>query len=88
MALICQVLDDLDFYEKYKKPIGLDQNWFKLEDYKEDNKQENLLGSLIVFALNEKGYILQLDYKDELEDYYSSLKYFWDNTKTKLVNLC
>lgn len=80
-----QVLDDLDFYEKYKKPIGLDQIWFKLEDYKEDNKQENLLGSLIVFALNEKGYILQLDYKDELEDYYSSFKNFWDNTKTKLV---
>ncbi len=79
-----EVMDDSSFYEKYKKSIGLDQIWFLLQEYKEENKRKNLLGSLIVFAMVEKGYILQLDYKEDLEDYDSSMKNEW-NTKTKLV---
>ncbi|MFJ7662778.1 PoNi-like cognate immunity protein [Lysinibacillus sp. NPDC097162] len=79
-----EVMDDSIFYEKYKKSIGLDQIWFLLQEYKEENKRKNLLGSLIVFAMVEKGYILQLDYKEDLEDYDSSMKNEW-NTKTKLV---
>jgi len=79
-----KVMDDSSFYEKYKKSIGLDQIWFLLQEYKEENKRKNLLGSLIVFAMVEKGYILQLDYKEDLEDYDSSMKNEW-NTKTKLV---
>jgi hypothetical protein len=79
-----EVMDDSSFYEKYKQTIGLDQIWFLIQDYKEENKQKNLLGSLIVFAMVEKGYILQLDYKEDFEDYLSSMKNEW-NTKTKLV---
>lgn len=62
----------------------LGQIWFLIQDYKEENKQKNLLGSLIVFAMVEKGYIVQLDYKEELDGYFSSIKNEW-NTKTKLV---
>ncbi|MFJ5789250.1 PoNi-like cognate immunity protein [Lysinibacillus sp. NPDC093197] len=79
-----EVMDDSSFYEKYKKSIGLDQIWFLLQEYKEENRRKNLLGRLIVFAMVEKGYILQLDYKEDLEDYDSSMKNEW-NTKTKLV---
>ncbi|MDZ5610131.1 hypothetical protein U2I54_24585, partial [Bacillus pseudomycoides] len=42
-------------------------------------------GSLIVFAMTEKGYILQLDYKEDLEDYVDSIKNFWNESETKLV---
>ncbi|MGE7943719.1 PoNi-like cognate immunity protein [Lysinibacillus xylanilyticus] len=79
------VLDDSSFYEKYKKLIGLDQIWFLLQEYEKENEQKNLLGSLIVFAMTEKGYILQLDYKDDLEDYYPGMKNYWNDSKTKLI---
>ncbi|ATP40188.1 hypothetical protein CSE16_09100 [Solibacillus sp. R5-41] len=77
-------LDNRSFYEKYKKTIGLGQIWFLLKEYEEENEGKNLLGSLIVFAMVEKGCILQLDYKDDLEDYDSNKKNYW-NTETKLV---
>ncbi|WP_336047165.1 PoNi-like cognate immunity protein [Solibacillus ferritrahens] len=80
-----EVMADSDFYEKYKKVMGLDQIWFQYQEYEEANEQKNLLGSLIVFAMVDKGYLLQLDYKEDLEEYYSSLKDFWNPTKTKLV---
>lgn len=80
-----EVMDDSSFYEKYKKLIGLDQIWFLLQEYKKENEQKNLLGSLIVFAMTEKGYILQLDYKEDVEDYYSGMKNYWNDSKTKLI---
>ncbi len=50
--------------------------WFLPQEYEEENEQKNLLGSLIVFALTVRDYILQLDYKDDLEDYIDNLKNF------------
>lgn len=73
------------FYEKYKKIIGLDQIWFLFDEYQKANKGRHLLGSMIVFAMTENGYILQLDYKEELEDYYSNIKNYWNNSETKLI---
>lgn len=35
--------------------------------------------------MTETGYILQLDYKDDLEDYDTSIKNYWNDSKTKLV---
>ncbi|MDZ5610914.1 hypothetical protein U2I54_29280, partial [Bacillus pseudomycoides] len=78
-------MDDSSFYEKYKKTIGINQIWFLLQEYEKENEQKNLLGSLIVFAMTEKGYILQLDYKEDLEDYVDSIKNFWNESETKLV---
>ncbi|WP_369900853.1 PoNi-like cognate immunity protein [Bacillus manliponensis] len=80
-----KVLNDSEFYKKYKKLIGIDQIWFLLQEYEKENEQKNLLGSLIVFALTERGYILQLDYKEDLEDYVDSIKNFWNESETKLV---
>ncbi|WP_342512480.1 PoNe immunity protein domain-containing protein [Sporosarcina sp. FSL K6-1522] len=80
-----KIMDDRSFYEKYKQSIGLGQIWFLFEEYEEENKQKNLLGTLIVFAMTEKEFILQLDYKDDLEDYYPSMKNHWKHTDTKLV---
>ncbi|WP_205448494.1 PoNe immunity protein domain-containing protein [Clostridium botulinum] len=79
------VLDDSSFYEKYKKLIGLDQIWFLLQEYAKENKEKNLLGTLIVFAMTEKEYIFQLDYKEDVTEYYSSIKNYWDKLEVKLV---
>ncbi|PAD66659.1 hypothetical protein CHH83_22950 [Bacillus sp. 7586-K] len=78
-------LDDERFYEKYKESLELDQIWFSIDDYKEENKGKNLLGTLIVFALTDREYILQLDYKEDLEDYVDHIKNFWNDSETKLV---
>ncbi len=59
-------MEDSSFYEKYKKTIGIGQVWFLPQEYEEENEQKNLLGSLIVFALTVRDYILQLDYKEDL----------------------
>ncbi|HBJ1646465.1 DUF1911 domain-containing protein [Clostridium botulinum] len=79
------VLDDSGFYEKYKKLIGLDQIWFLLQEYAKENKEKNLLGTLIVFAMTEKEYIFQLDYKEDVAEYYLSIKNYWDKLEVKLV---
>ncbi|MGN4542085.1 PoNi-like cognate immunity protein [Bacillus cereus group sp. MYBK95-2] len=78
-------MNDSNFYEKYKKTIGIGQVWFLPQEYEEENEQKNLLGSLIVFALTVRDYILQLDYKEDLEDYIDNLKNFWNVSETKLV---
>ncbi|WP_160690533.1 PoNi-like cognate immunity protein [Clostridium sp. C2-6-12] len=78
-------LSNSRFYEKYKKIIGLNQIWPLFDEYQEENKGRKLLGSLIVFAMIDKGYILQLDYKEDLEDYYSNIKNYWNNSETKLI---
>ncbi|EOO67950.1 hypothetical protein IKE_02008 [Bacillus cereus VD196] len=78
-------MDDSSFYEKYKKTIGIGQVWFLPQEYEEENEQKNLLGSLIVFALTVRDYILQLDYKEDLEDYIDNFKNFWNVSETKLV---
>ncbi|CAH2464113.1 MULTISPECIES: PoNi-like cognate immunity protein [Bacillus cereus group] len=78
-------MDDSSFYEKYKKTIGIGQVWFLPQEYGEENEQKDLLGSLIVFALTVRDYILQLDYKEDLEDYIDNLKNFWNVSETKLV---
>ncbi|HDR8180748.1 TPA: DUF1911 domain-containing protein [Bacillus thuringiensis] len=78
-------MEDSSFYEKYKKTIGIGQVWFLPQEYEEENEQKNLLGSLIVFALTVRDYILQLDYKEDLEDYIDNLKNFWNGSETKLV---
>src|SRR5699024_2727086 len=80
-----QTLDDDAFYETYQKSMELEQIWFFKDEYKEANKDNNLLGHLIVFALTQRDYILQLDFKEDLEDFYIFIKNAWPDTETKLV---
>lgn len=80
------VLEDREFYDKYKEPMELDQIWFFFEDYVKSNKDKDLLGTLIVFALTDQGYILQLDWKQEIIDHYRFIKNYWKDTDTKLID--
>ena len=38
-----------------------------------------------MFALTVRDYILQLDYKEDLEDYIDNLKNFCNGSETKLI---
>src|SRR5699024_12652896 len=65
--------------------MELEQIWFFKDEYKEKNKNNKLLGHLIVFALEEKDYIMQLDFKEDLDDHLINIKNYWPDAETKLV---
>lgn len=74
-------LTDQDFWELYQlHHVGL-----SLEKYILKNQQRTLLGEIIVNKLAEKDYILQLDYKESLEDHIDDLRNYWGDEATKLV---
>lgn len=74
-------LDDLFFWEKY----NLSDIWYTVEMFMKENQNKELLGNIIVNLLVEEGYIVQLDYKEEPEDYMDEIKNFWLDVSTKLV---
>lgn len=76
-------LKDNEFWEKYK----LQEIWFDVSDYIKENATKNLLGFIIVNMLVDEGHILQLDYKEELEDYIETIKNLWGKQQVKLIRL-
>lgn len=74
-------LNDYEFWEKY----DLDNLWFTLNDYLEEKKRKQLLGTIIIEVLVNKGYVLQLDYKENIDFYAENIKNFWDEQDVKLV---
>lgn len=76
-------LNDEEFWSKYE----LNNIWFFLEEYIEYKKNNKILGSIIVNVLVVQDYILQLDYKDELEDYIGNMKNYWKKQNVKLIRL-
>lgn len=79
-------LDLRKFYTKYKKIMELDEIWYTYKEFKEDNKEKDLLGTLIVFLLNSKECVLQLDYSEEIEAYVEGMESYFGEEETKLVN--
>ena len=75
-------LSDEEMYEKY----NLEDCWFTIEDYKEEKEDRDLISLLIVNFLVDKNFILQLDYKENLEEYIDEIKPFWSGD-LKIVNL-
>ena len=75
-------LTDEEFWKKY----NLREIWFDVKEYKEDNKTKNMLGTIIVFLLVEKEYILQLDYKEDLVDYIEDIDNYWGKEEVKLIS--
>jgi len=75
-------LSDEEFWKKY----NLREIWFDVKEYEEDNKAKNMLGTIIVFLLVEKEYILQLDYKEDLVDYIEDIDNYWGKEEVKLIS--
>lgn len=53
--------------------------------YEDDKKKAILLGTILVNLLVDKGYIIQIDYKEDIEDYIDNIKNFWGEQEIKLV---
>lgn len=87
--IVKQIINDYnnissaEFWIKY----NLKDIWFEEEEFVRDNNKKGLLGTLIVFALVNQGYILQLDYKEEVEDYLDEIPNDWHRQDVKLVRL-
>lgn len=85
--LVNQVIADYDslgdsvFWSKY----DLDGIWYTLDVYKKEKKRKLLLGTIIVNVLVDSGYIIQLDYKEDIEDHIESMKTFWNEQDIKLI---
>ena len=75
-----ETMEDLDFWNKYE----LDQIWFGFNEYLKD-KGNGLLGRMIVFVLADDGYICQLDWKEDLEDYEEHIRNYWKDDDIKLI---
>ena len=75
-----ETMEDLDFWNKYE----LDQIWFDINRFMEDKKKGNL-GELIVFILTDEDYILQLDWKEDLEDHEEHIRNYWKDEDTKMI---
>ena len=58
-------LSDEELWNKY----NLEECWFSVEEYQEAKKETDQIGFLIINLLVEKGFIIQLDYKDDPEEY-------------------
>lgn len=74
-------LEDEAFWNKYK----LDELWYNVEEYKTEKASGDILGMLIIDCLVESGYILQLDYKEDVEDYVDNLENYWNDREIKVV---
>ena len=75
-----ETMEDLDFWNKYE----LNQIWFDINRYLQD-KKKGLLGRMIVFVLVDEGYICQLDWKEDLEDYEEHIRNYWKDEDIKLI---
>ena len=73
-------ISDRDFWNKYK----LNQVWYDLEDFQKERKK-GILGTIIVFVLVDMGYVLQVDYKEETEEYKDKIKNYWDTQNVRLA---
>ena len=66
-------LSDEEFYDKYE----LGEIYFDLDHYLKEKNRGQILGTLIVFYLTEKEYILQIDWKEDFNDYKDYVKNYW-----------
>lgn len=75
------LLDDEVFWEKY----NLEELWFIVEEYVDEKSENDILGSIIIDRLVVLGFILQLDYKEDISDYANEIKNYWNDSEVKLI---
>jgi hypothetical protein len=77
-----KTLSNEEFYTTY----SLNDIWFSIEEYIKEKDNNNLLGTLLVFLLTNKGFIFQLDWKDDLKDFIGEIKNYWPTNPVDLVH--
>src|SRR5699024_9119531 len=86
-AMICEneIMDDDGLENKYKNAVKIKQIRISKDKFKEANKKHNILGQIIVLAITDRKYIIQLDNKEDLKDHPINIKNYWPDTEVKLV---
>lgn len=74
-------LSDEDFWEKY----DLEELYFTVEEYTDEKSENDILGSIIIDRLVVLGYVLQLDYKENIADYTDKIKNYWNTSEVRLI---
>lgn len=74
-------LEDENFWEKY----NLIELWYTVDDYRMDKIDKHIIGNIVINQLVSLGYILQLDYKEDIEDYVDNMKNYWKDNEVKLI---
>lgn len=74
-------LEDKDFWNKY----DLDELWDTVDDYRKVKADGQILGSLVIDRLVCCEYVLQLDYKEDIEDFADNMKNYWKDSEVKLI---
>ena len=76
-----ETLPKEEFYDNYE----LSQIWYVKEEFVSECEESSMLGSLLVFLLASKEFIMQLDYKEDLEDNLQNMTNMWKNEKVKIA---
>lgn len=74
-------LGDEDFWNKY----DLFELWFTVDDYRMDKIDRQIIGSIVIDRLVLCEYVLQLDYKEDIEDFVDNMKNYWKDSEVKLI---
>ncbi|MDE5780019.1 MAG: DUF1911 domain-containing protein, partial [Lachnospiraceae bacterium] len=74
-------LEDEDFWNKY----DLFELWFTVDDYRMDKIDKQIIGSIVIDRLVLCEYVLQLDYKEDIEDFVDNMKNYWKDSEVKLI---
>lgn len=74
-------LEDEDFWKKY----NLMELWYTVDDYRTDKIKKSIIGNIVINQLVSLEYILQLDYKEDIEDYVDHMKNYWKDSEVKLI---
>jgi len=74
-------LEDEEFWEKY----NLIELWYTVDDYRMDKIDKHIIANIIINRLVSLGYILQLDYKEDIKDYADNIKNYWKDNEVKLI---
>lgn len=78
-----------DYYnlknDKMWQKYGLGSVWFTIEEFEKERSEKQLLGTILVNKMVDIGFVLQLDYKENIEMYIDGMGDFWNGKEVKLV---
>lgn len=74
-------LEDEEFWKKY----NLIELWYTVDEYQKDKINKQIIGNIVINQLVSLGYILQLDYKEDIEDYADNMKNYWKDEDIKII---
>lgn len=85
--LVNELINDYDDLKSDKlwQKYGLGSVWLTVEEFEKERSTKQLLGTILVNKMVDAGFVLQLDYKENIEEYINGMGDFWNGKEVKLV---